>query len=995
MLEVGQQFANFKIEKKLGEGGMGAVYLAEDLKLNRKVALKVLLPEFFDNSEHQQRFQREAKTAAQLSHPHIMAIHNIDTVTDPNTNRELCYIVMEYIDGQSLLGYIRERKSDITAMLSLAEKIASGLAAAHKQNIVHRDIKPENILVSADGEPKILDFGLARVSVPMSGDGDGDSTETISRELTRAGKILGTVSYMSPEQARGETVDTRSDIFSFGIMLYMLTTGELPFSSGSQVSTLAKILEVKHESPRTKNQNIPAELERIIDKCLQKDPNDRYQDTRDLVVDLRSLRRQFDSGISDGVSAIIDDPSARKKTYGFRGSRIARLMIVLPVVAIVLVISQFGADERPGSGSTAGGTGNSLAILGFDNKTGDEELAWLETGLPEILLTDLAQSQVLNIISRERIIDCFPADKRTSHTFEECVNAAQSLGATSLLSGSFYKLGEQIRIDARLQDVASGNILTGLKVVGTDPFTLVDSLTEKLAAALNVTNGDRESVGVANYTSSSPEAFKHYHQGLDLMLSYRLDEAIEEFERALAIDSTFALPYMRIGMSHVFDGRPQQGAGYFAKALQYESKLPIRDRHLLDVYADLWLNHEFDNAFVKMKSFVDRYPDDKEGHAIYALLVDDLKHDTETAYAHLDKALALDPTYQFALSFYAVLCENNGDIEQAIEWAEKIRQYHPDSPESYLTLGRLYASQVRYDEAIAMYHTLLGMIPGQPDALRRMADLHIHKRDFDQARYYVELLKTGYADDPFLMTSYYSRKANLAVWEGHFNQALEYNHLALKQAEKSEDSMYVFRGLSRLSGHFHRFNNNIDSALYYLEESRRWAPAMTELNYPIEAVLIDRARADEVRPVMDEAVQNLRARLPSETWGLVDQAQALFESAAAADTVAMIDAFQRLVGDQGQAEAGNLRQIGSLMVLSGDYTNGREQLLQVVSGTRKTTSAYQYLSALYLLGLAEEGLGNTSKAAEHYSEMLRYWSEPDIVTEKIVDARKRLVRLTS
>ncbi|MCK4573197.1 MAG: protein kinase, partial [candidate division Zixibacteria bacterium] len=414
MLEVGQQFANFKIEKKLGEGGMGVVYLAEDLKLNRKVALKVLLPEFFDNSEHQQRFQREAKTAAQLSHPHIMAIHNIDTVTDPNTNRELCYIVMEYIDGQSLLGYIRERKPDITAMLSLAEKIASGLAAAHKQNIVHRDIKPENILVNADGEPKILDFGLARVSVPMSGDSDGDSTETISRELTRAGKILGTVSYMSPEQARGETVDTRSDIFSFGIMLYMLTTGELPFSSGSQVSTLAKILEVKHESPRTKNQNIPAELERYIDKCLQKDPNDRYQDTRDLVVDLRSLRRQFDSGITDGVSAIIDAPSARKKTYGFRGSRIARLMIVLAVVAIALVISQFGADERPGSGSTAGGTGNSLAILGFDNKTGDEELAWLETGLPEILLTDLAQSQAINIISRERIIDCFPANKRTS-----------------------------------------------------------------------------------------------------------------------------------------------------------------------------------------------------------------------------------------------------------------------------------------------------------------------------------------------------------------------------------------------------------------------------------------------------------------------------------------------------------------------------------------------------------------------------------------------------
>ncbi|MDF1544747.1 MAG: serine/threonine-protein kinase [bacterium] len=311
LLEQGSHFAHFKIVRRIGVGGMGEVYLAEDQKLGRNVSIKILQQDAFDNSERMERFRREAQTAAKISHPNVMAIYDIGVTQSPEHGQDVSYIVMEYVDGFELSEYLREKGPALSSKVRLAEKIASGLSAAHKLNIVHRDIKAENILITEDGEPKILDFGLAKPLDPVFNEDDDGDTDTISRELTKAGKIMGTVTYMSPEQARGDAVDTRSDIFSFGILLYQMATGEVPFTGKTQMSTLAKILETKHESPTTKNAEIPADLERIINKCLQKDAADRYQDTRDLVVDLRNQRRMFDSGITDTVTSTTDAAPVR------------------------------------------------------------------------------------------------------------------------------------------------------------------------------------------------------------------------------------------------------------------------------------------------------------------------------------------------------------------------------------------------------------------------------------------------------------------------------------------------------------------------------------------------------------------------------------------------------------------------------------------------------------------------------------------------------------
>jgi len=997
MLNTGQTIDHFKVVKKLGEGGMGEVYLVEDQKLNRQVALKILTAEFFSDVERQKRFQREAKTAAQISHHNIMAIYDIGTSTEPDTGREINYIVMEYIQGEPLANYLQRHPNDVPTVVRLAEKIASGLAAAHKINIVHRDIKAANIMVNEDGEPKILDFGLAKsLDVLQWGEKD-DGTETVSQQLTKAGKIIGTVSYMSPEQARGEDVDVRSDIFSFGVLLYKMATGRLPFEDSSPVSTLAKILEARPESPRLKNQNVPAELERIIDECLQKDPGDRYQDTRDLVVDLRNLRRQYDSGPSESLSSVSVVSTETPKVRAFKLGVGSLILLVIALMALVAIVTNwFRTDDGEYIPALRAGE-NSLAILSFENKTGDPELDWMETGLPEILLTDLAQSQAINLVSRQRLLDYLHREKEgdaDSYTHTEMLSAARALGAVNLLSGSLYKLGDKIRIDARLEEVATGKIILGEKVVGKDAFALVDSMTEKIADGLNISELRAATVSVSELTSSSPEAYRLYHDGMKKLELELYEEAIDKFNRALEIDPGFALAYMRIGMANVFRGRPQEGARYFALAQEYKSRLPLREKSLLDIYSGFWLEQRYDESFVRLETFVNHYPDDKEGRTFYALVFVAFAQDTASAFAHLDTVLEIDPQYQLALSFYAQTHQEYGDLEKAVEYVKLIRRYHPESPAPFLRLADLYLRQMKLDDAIDEYTDALSRFPDNPQALRGLSSLYIRKRDFESSRQYLEKFAQRYHNDPYRMEDYYHAHANLANWSGKFRSSLDLRFRALEQAKLTGDSSIIFNALHAISSHYERYDLP-DSALFYAREAHRWASPLERLTYPLRLVTIDHNTEAEARPVFKKSLDEFKSRMPSQMWPLLNLVEQLFEAYCQLDTAAIIEAREELAEQQQQEGGGNVRLAGYLRVLSGQYESGNEILQKFVSGRYETTSGFHYPYILYLLGVANEGLGNTEEAIQNYEEMLQYWGNPEIELKEIKDARARLAKLTS
>jgi tetratricopeptide (TPR) repeat protein len=796
---------------------------------------------------------------------------------------------------------------------------------------------------------------------------------------------------MSPEQAQGKDVDSRSDVFSFGILLYRMFTGELPFTGKTQVSILARILETQPDRPSLKNEAIPAELERIIDKCLQKDANDRYQDTRDLVVDLRRLRRDHDSGVTatiTGATAAVQAAAAKPRSKW----KLVLGALALVIISAALIVAIFDIDPQR-SGAIAGGNG--LAILGFENKTGDEGLNWLETGLPEILLTDLSQSTNANLIGQRRVLDRLGRDaleSSQSQSMQDYAEAAQSLGATSILSGSFYKVGELIRIDAHLTEISSGKIIHGEKVIGSNPLLLVDSLTRRVAAALNVEQTEAAGTRVADVTTASPEAYKHYHLGLEEFLNGRYEEAVAQFEEAINFDSTFALAYMRIGMARQFQGRPQEASHHLALAKELEHRLPSYDRNLLDIYADLWLNQQFDQAVIKLRTLVGNYPDDKEAKSMLAVVEGELSSDTARAFELLDQVLEQDPGFRMALNWYSQIHNRYGHLDKAVQYTEQLLRYHPDSYDARVQLAGYYTKQSRLSEALAAYEQILQSHPNDSDALQRLRGIALRQRDFAGAEQYLERIAAAHSDDPYVMIDHYAAKAGLMDWQGKFLTGIDFRRLCLHKALETGDSSLVQIYSSSLATYLRRFEMK-DSALKYVRLGAGYARGIDKLNYPINLVEIAPELADSARPLFDAAMQELRAKLPAELWGLVDGLEATFEGAITHDTALVIKGLEQIIEQNLGGMGANHRALGQNLIHYGEYARGIEIISRFVRGEDQTISGYQYPHCNYLLGLGYEGLGDIQAAKEHYSEMLKYWGEPEIEIEEIIDARERLARL--
>ncbi len=682
---IGKNISHYKILEKLGEGGMGVVYKAEDTKLKRTVALKFLTPQALGSEEERTRFVYEAQAAAALNHPHIATIYEIDEVKGET------FIAMEYVDGQSLKEKIESGQPKLDETLDIAIQVAEGLWEAHERGIVHRDIKPGNIMVTSKGQAKIMDFGLAKLAEQT--------------QLAKTDTTMGTVAYMSPEQARGEAVDYRTDIWSLGVVLYELLTRQRPFSGEYDAAILYSIVNEEPVPATQINTAIPAEVEGVINKALQKQIEDRYPSMQEMLDDLKQIRWRLDSGAQRplGVTKKRLQRMPLRKTVLILT---AILLTALVIFALVLLPS-FRDDITPVS----------VAVFDFENHTQDSTFAGI---LAELLITDLAQSPHVKILSKERIRDLqHQLDIETINDSTGFILSRLAQTQT-LVSPKILQIGETFRINASVYDVTTKDLLFAEHVQGKGEdaiFEMIDELSKKIKAGLKVIpRGDtghyRE---LSELTTSSLEAYKLYALGRSLYPGGDPLKSIPFVEQAVALDSTFVDAHRALAILYnsIGDSPSALLSAQRAKELSREKDATEFFRSVIIEYR---VRRNWDQAIEYMKRYLELKPDDVGMHLQLGHVLSRYKKAFEEAISQFEKVIALDPknlsgqlgpAYNYLGHAYLYL----GQFEKAMDALNRYQSLAPNKPDPLHSIGDALSFMGEYKQAIAQYSEVIRKHP--------------------------------------------------------------------------------------------------------------------------------------------------------------------------------------------------------------------------------------------------------------------------------------------